>query len=210
MTTLTPVSDECVVVHGATWATYEAVLAARGESRRPRLAYREGVLELMSPGSAHEWFARLSSHLVAALVDAWGLDMADLGSTTYKDEAWAKGFEADATFYVRTAAAIRGPGDIDVRRDPPPDILVEVDITRSSIDKLSIYAQFGVAEVWRHDGRRATILVRNGEGYAQRAVSEILPPLTAGVLTDLLAAGRQLPLPQWLAQIREWAGGAQT
>lgn len=38
--------------------------------------------------------------------------------------------------------------------DPPPDLVLEIDITSSSLDKRPIYAAFGVSELWRYDGRQ--------------------------------------------------------
>lgn len=205
MSTVTVPHDDCVVMDGVSWATYEGLLADRQERRRPRMAYDRGVLELMSPGVRHDSLARLVTLLVAAVVEVWDLDMVDVGSTTFKDEEWAKGFEADACFFVRTAAAIRDKDDLDVRADPPPDIVFEVDITSSSLDKLPIYHRFGVAEVWRHDGRRVTVLARTDDGYAPHDDSVVLPGLTAHDLTRLLNAGRRQRLGEWLAQVRAWA-----
>lgn len=214
MSTIIAPADQCVVMDNVSWATYEGLVAARDEGRRPRLAYDRGVLEIMSPGPRHDSLARLASHLVVALIEAWELDVTDLGSTTFKDEEWEKGFEGDACFYVRHAAGVRGKDHLDVRADPPPDVVFEVDITSSSLNKLPIYARFGVREVWRHDGERATILVlddmRAEAGYSARSSSVVLPGLTDDALTRLLGSGRRLPLRDWLAEIRTWARSVHT
>ena len=205
MTTATLPAEERVVLRHVRWETYEALLDDHSDQRSPRFTYDRGVLEIMSPGSRHEGLADLVRHLAAAVAEARGLDMTGLGSTTFKDPAWEKGFEPDACFYFRDAALIRGKPHVDPRVDPPPEIVFEVDITRSSIDKLGLYAAFGVPEVWRHDGTAAAILVLEGDRYRQTDRSVALPGLDAATLTRLLDDGLSDPLPRWLAQVRDWA-----
>jgi Uma2 family endonuclease len=62
-------------------------------------------------------------------------------------EDLACGFEPDACFYLDHADAIAPDRPLDLAVDPPPDLVVEVDITRSSLDKFPIYAALGVPEV---------------------------------------------------------------
>ncbi len=147
--------EERVVLRQVRWDTYERLLADHADARAPRFTYDRGTLEIARPGSRHESLAILVSYLVAAVAEARDLDATSLGSTTFKDPGWERGFEPDACFYLRDAATVRGLERIDPRVDPPPEIVFEVDITRSSIDKLALYAQFGVAEVWapRRRGR---------------------------------------------------------
>jgi Uma2 family endonuclease len=200
--------EERVVLRQVRWDTYERLLADHADARAPRFTYDRGTLEIMSPGSRHESFADLVRHLVAAVAEARGLDVTGLGSTTFRDPGWERGFEPDACFYLRDAATVRGLEHIDPRVDPPPEIVFEVDITRSSIDKLALYAQFGVAEVWRHDGEAAAILVLDVErhgGYERTDASRALRGLDAVTLTRLLADGLRTPLPRWLSQVRDWA-----
>lgn len=106
---------------------------------------------------------------------------------------------------VDERATIRGVDRIDTNIHPAPEVVFEVDISRSSIDKLGLYARFGVAEVWRHDGQKASILVLDGETYRRTDLSVAVPGLDAATLTGLLADGRSLPLPQWLRRVRDWA-----
>jgi len=109
-------------------------------------------------------------------------------------------------FYLHHAATVRGLRRIVPRVDPAPAIVFEVDITSSSIDELALYAQFGVAEVWRHDGTAATILLPDADGYRQSDLSAAVPGLDAATLTRFLADGLTSPLPRWAGQVRAWAG----
>ena len=101
----------------------------------------------------------------------------ELGSTTFNREDLERGFEPDASFYIRNEALIRGKRRIDLNVDPPPDLVIEVDITSPSLDKFPIYARPGVPEVWRYDGERLTIYELRSEEFVEVAVSKILPCL---------------------------------
>lgn len=209
MTTSAP-PEERVVLRHVRWDTYERLLADHADARSPRFTYDRGVLEIMSPGSRHESLADLIRAMMVAIADARGIDMTGLGSTTFRDAGWDRGFEPDACFYLRNAASVRGLERLDPRVDPAPEVVFEVDITRSSIDKLALYAQFGVAEVWRHDGAAATIFVLVDGDYQRTDRSRAVPGLDAAALTQLLSDGLVTSLPGWLEQVREWARSAQT
>lgn len=103
-----------------------------------------------------------------------------------------------------------GSGPVDLDRDPPPDVVVEIDISRDSIGRPGIFRQFGVAEVWCHDGERASFLVLAAEGYQPSATSRCFPLLSADRLTELLAERAASTLPTWLRAVRAWASQART
>ena len=138
--------------------------------------------------------------LVNELCQARRLDLVGLGSLTVKDPSWKKGFEPDACFWLGEAAATlrAGPPEYDARRAAPPDLIAEVDISRSSIAKDRIFATFGVREVWRHDGERLDVRRLEGDGYRSIPESVALPGLTAERLTALLDEGLRSPRPEWL------------
>ena len=89
--------------------------------------------------------------------------------------------------------------------DPPPDLVLEVDITHSSLDKLSIFAVVGVPEVWRYDGERVRMLALAGDSYVEREQSLAFPALQSAHLVELLAASQQMPRTAWLRHVRAWA-----
>src|SRR5215510_6549760 len=75
--------------------------------------------------------------------------------------------------------------------DPPPDLIIEVDVTSWSVDRFPIFAAFGAREVWRYDGTRVNIFRLDGGGYVEAESSGILPPLTGHKPRDSLRkAGR--------------------
>jgi hypothetical protein len=133
------------------------------------------------------------------------LDMAGPGSTTVEDEGWERGVGPDACSSLRNAERVRGPRRIVPRVDPAPEIVFEAGISRSSIDGVALYAQFGVAGVWRHDGTSAEIHVLGDGAYRRTDAGAAVAGPDAATLTRLLADGLTTPLPRRLRQVREWA-----
>src|SRR5712664_985515 len=149
------------------WEEYEQLLADLGDSPWTRVTYDNGRLEVMSPSSKHENFAQLITALALILAEEANVVFESLGSTTYKQEWLARGVEPDACYYIQNASAIIGKERIDLKTDPPPDIVVEIHVSYQSIRKLAIYAGMGVPEVWRYDGKRAQFYQLTGDDYRE-------------------------------------------
>ena len=198
-------AEQRVVLHNVSWETYERLLAEHGDSSAPRFVYDRGELEVMSPNPEHERTNRRIAQLVLAIADEVGVAAEDLGSTTFRREDLERGFEPDSCFYMSNEEAIRGKSRIDLTVDPPPDLVIEVDITSPSLDKLPIYARLGVPEVWRYDGRKVSILILDGEGYAESARSATLVPLTSEILSRFVEESKTLERRAWMRKVREWA-----
>ena len=197
-------AEHRVILHNTSWETYQRLRKERGESRVPRFAYARGELEIMSPSTEHESIAYFIGLLVATFAGETGVDLYGAGSTTFDREDLERGFEPDACFYIRNAEVVRGKPRIDPRLDPPPDLIMEVDITSPSLDKFPIYARIGVSEIWRHDGERLAIFELNGEEYTRIAESKVLPPLTSETLTRFIEESSSLDIVTWMSRVREW------
>ena len=131
----------------------------------------------------------------------------DLGSTTFRREDLERGFEPDSCFYIQNEEQVRGKDRIDLAVDPPPDLVIEIDIISPSFSKLPIYAQIGVPEVWRYDGTRAAIFLLEEGEYVEAGESVALPSLTSDVLTHFVEESTSLGSTDWLRRVREWARG---
>lgn len=149
MATLIRPTAQSVLLEGVSWVTYECLLADFGDSHAARVAYDRGMLEIMSPSYAHEQLNTLVAMLVSLIATEMDSDFENAGSTTFKRADVERGFEPDSCFYLQHVAAIRGKRTIHLNTDPPPDLVVEIDLTHPSLDKLPIYATLGVPEVWR-------------------------------------------------------------
>lgn len=197
-------SDSMLIQHHISWGEYEELLAAVGESSRLRISYDEGTLQVMSPSSKHEHHAILIERLVDRLSIRQRIKVLSFGSTTIRKRSEQKGAEPDACFYVQTAEAVGTKDIIDFDTDPPPDIVVEIDLHHESISKFPIYAAFGVPELWRYDGDTLTIYqLREGQ-YVASDASQSLPLLTGPVLTEFLARSPKEDQYDILLAFEEW------
>src|SRR5204862_3490478 len=136
-------------------------------------------LEIMVVYVGHEDPNRTLAAIVEIVVKETRRQFRRTGSTTFKREELGKGFEPDSSFYFRNAAAVRGKHIIDLHVDPPPELVIEVDITRSSLKRFPIFAAIGVAEVWRYDGECVRFYGLEGSEYQPIEASIVLPPMTA-------------------------------
>lgn len=167
-------SEQRVILDNISWATYLRILEEAGNCRG-RICYDRGVLEIMSPSRLHEKIKSLILQMIRIFALELNIEIDSAGSTTLKRERLERGFEADETFWIAHADAVRGRKDVDLDVDPPPDLVVEVDISRSSMGKLGLFAAFGVPEVWRYDGNDLRISILRGEGYTEVKESSALP-----------------------------------
>ena len=194
-----------VVLPNVSWETYERLLTDLSDCSVPHLTYDQGRLEIMGPTAKHEKVNRNIERLVSIAALEMNIEVASLGSTTFKREDIARGFEPDSCFYVQNEAAIRGKEELDLLVDPPPDIVFEVDITSSSINKRSLFAEFAVPEIWCYDDESIEILNLVSGAYVKIESSSVLPFLTAKVLTDFIAESLTLSGLEWMKKVRDWA-----
>jgi len=196
-------SEQRVVLRNVGWDTYESLLRDLEDSSAPRLTYDRGTLEIMRP--VHERHKRALEAMLDAVVAEWGIPMESLGSATFRREELARGFEPDSCFYFENAERVRGRDRLDLTVDPAPDLIVEIDMTHSSVDKFAIFQEIGVAEVWRYDGIRLSIRVLESGRYYERDVSKVLPRLSRAAIEALMAERSDMIQSEWLQRIRLWA-----
>lgn len=196
--------EQKVILQGVRWETYERLLAEHQETSGTRFTYDGGILEILVPSARHEKSNRLLASLVEVLAEEMALNIESLGSITLKRPDLLKGFEPDSCFYIQHADAMRDHEEIDFTIDPPPDLVIEIDITSPSLHKFPLYAAVGVPEVWRYDGTHVTMYRSAGEGYVEVTHSIVLPPLTSAPATRFLEERKQVPSILWLRTVRAW------
>src|SRR5438034_11138652 len=133
-------SADRVIIRDIRWETYESLLKDLENRSAPRLAYDRGVLEIMSPHFGHEEVNRALASIVEIVLEEMGVDFRNAGSTTFKREDQERGFEPDSSFYIAHVDQVRGKRKLDMDLDPPPDLLIEVDLTSNSLNKFPLYA----------------------------------------------------------------------
>lgn len=197
--------DHTFVLTGVSWKTYESLMEDHLSSSAPRFTYDRGTLEIMSPSPEHEYANRRLAQLVLAICEVRDMDAEDFGSTTYRREDLERGFEPDSCFYIENERLVRNKPRFDLAVDPPPDLVIEIDVTSFSIDRLPLYADIGVPEVWRYVAGKVEILLLDGDSYRKSETSKSLAGIKATDITDLVAKSRTLRRTEWLKLVREAA-----
>lgn len=193
------------VFFDVSWETYQDLLEFYPTRHNPKLFYNQGVLELM-PLPKHDFPVRLLDSIFYSLADHLKLDYVNFGSSTYHLEIFGRGFEPDSSYYINEKAELmRGKERFDLRVDPPPDLVFEVDVTSSSTNKFVMFAEFGIAEVWIYDKNQLKILQLKNDEYIESVESYFLPKVTGEILTNFINESRNLPRPEWREKMRGWA-----
>ena len=201
------VADDCVLLPHVSWETYEKLLSDDEGRRVPRLTYDQGVLELVTPSMPHEEDARTITRIVDLVAANLRIPIRSVGSTTFRRKDLERGFEPDASFYIQNEERIRGQQVVDLSVDPPPDIVLEMEVSRSAIDKLGLFASMGISEVWRCAGQRVFVFIldRERDSYRESTHSLALSVLSSDVLTSFLAESRTTLSPDWFQAVSDWA-----
>ena len=197
-------ADSFLIRENVSWKEYEDLLEQVGEATWLRIAYDDGTLEIMTVGPKHEKFATLIEGLVGVIRLRLRMNIVFFGSSTMRKEKKRKGIEPDACFYVQTAEALGNRMDLDFEKDPPPDVAVEVDVTRHSISKFGIYAGLGVPEVWIYDGKELKIHLLEQDEYLPAIESQALPILSGPILSKFLSQLREEGELQAILAFDDW------
>ena len=181
-----------LALQGVRWEVYQE-LRNLPENDHVRMTFDEGVLEMMSPSALHEQWSDLIGRLIGVWTLELSIDMMSCGSMTVSREDLQKGFEPDKCYYVQHESQMRhkfardARAELDFRVDPPPDLAIEVDVSRSSLGKQQLYAAFGVPEVWRYDGQRLEVVALGPERrYLPSAKSFCFPGIPLDEITRVL------------------------
>ena len=197
-------ADSTLLLRGVSWDDYEELLDTLGESRGLRIWYDTGRLQIMTLSPEHENYKGLISDMVRAASLRLRIKLLSFGSATMKKVVIHKGVEPDTCFYVQSASLIGNRVDIDFAKDPPPDVVVEVDLHHDSFSKFPIYEAFGVAEIWRYDGQSLQIYHLEAGGYVMEPASQALPMFTADILSEFLARSKREGQYETLLAFEEW------
>jgi Uma2 family endonuclease len=192
-----------IVLSGIAWRTYEALLADLSDGR-VRLTYDRGSLEIMAPTFNHERSKRKIGRVVETLAEEINQPIVSGGSTTFRREDLARGLEPDDCFYLANVPAILGKLEIDLRVDPPPDLALEIEVSRSVLDRLGIYAALGVPELWCYDGHHLKVFVLRAGAYVPSAVSPAFPMVDMGRLEVFLSESIGLDDGGLVKAFRAW------
>ncbi len=185
------------------WKTYERLLGSLGD-RPVRVTYDRGKLEVMTLSLGHKSCGEILGQMVAVVSDECDIPRLSGGSTTLKCEDVDCGLEPDKCYYLDNEPLVREKDHIDLTIDPPPDLAIEIDVTRSSINRLVIYAALKVPEVWVFDGAHLKVLRLVRGKYKAVSRSRCFPFLPIKVVEDFLNQRHQMSENELLRRFRHW------
>lgn len=188
--------EERFTTSEVSWQQYEALLAKLGDNSHYRVAYLDGVLEIVSPSFRHEKLKKRLATLVEFYLQRKRIKHTPMGSPTVRKRLKRAGAEPDECYCIGEEKSI-------------PDLAIEVIITSGSIDKLETYQRLEVTEVWMWKVNRITLYrlreetpTRNAHasqteflethGYEQIASSELLPELNIPLLEQCALISDQI------------------
>ncbi len=196
--------NQKLILQGVGWDFYERLLEEYADSNGFHFAYDDGFLEVEVPLAKHERPNRILQDLVATICVEKEISVRNFGSTTFRKVLKAKGCEPDTAFYIQSEMQIRGLDEIDLSKNPPPDLAIEIDVTSPSLNKLPIYSALGVPEVWLYKGEKVIFYKLFGGFYEETTNSVALPMLDSQTATDFLQKGLTEDFAKWIREIREW------
>jgi Uma2 family endonuclease len=196
------VGERRVVFKNITWQGYQQLLDILGESRAAKITFDCGILEITMPLEEHEFSGRLIERMIIILVVELGLNVKTMGSTTLDRSDLDRGAEPDNAYYIQNQPRVSGR-KVDLATDPPPDLVVEVDITHTDINKPALYASMGVPEFWRYDGRDWRIYQLQGTEYLEVSNSPTFPIVSKEKLYEFLAVA-QIDEVEAEVNLRAW------
>jgi Uma2 family endonuclease len=174
-------AEQRMAIHGVAWKDY-VILREALDTPGLRMTYCEGVLELMSPSLGHE----VDKTSIARLVEQYALlrrlRLNGYGRATFRREAKQRGAEPDECYCLGRA----------LREGEFPDIVFEVIHTAPILDKLHVYAGFGVSEVWLFRGGGFELYRLAGDRYERVERSGFLPELDFALIARLAVYEDQL------------------
>ncbi|MGC1305681.1 MAG: Uma2 family endonuclease [Phormidesmis sp.] len=196
-----------VAIHHLTWQQYQQILTALPQTRAAYLTYSLGTLEISMPLEDHEQASELIGLFIRILVFELGLKMKSMRSTTLDREDLSRGAEPDNAYYIQNQPSVAGR-KVNLQDDPPPDLVVEVDITHTDIDKNQLYSTMGVPELWRFNGHEWRVYQLRGNSYTEVNHSPTFPIVKKTDLYNFLDQAKQDEIAAE-AQFRSWVKQAR-
>jgi Uma2 family endonuclease len=204
MVTTTKFAETRDVLQNISWQTFKAMLADMGSERNKKLAYDNGILEIMTPQMPHENSNRLIEGFVVVLCEEFGLEVKSTGSLTMTRDDLEQGAEPDSSYYIQNESLVRNQENIDLNTDPPPDLVLEVEYSRSKINKLMLYAAMGVPEFWRYNGTALRIYTLNNGQYSQSDRSPTFAPVLVTEIPRFIEESQKIGQIAATRAFRSW------
>ncbi len=188
----------------ASWQEYQTLCKQRGDNSIPRLKYRAGEVLLMSPLPKHGRDAHLIASIITILLDHQAQEYDALTPVTMQlpEES---GIEPDYCFYIDHWPTVSGKERIDWHNDPPPDLVLEIDVT--SYSDVQDYLPYAIPEVWLLRQQQLVIYQLQGKAYITQIQSQYFPEMNLSeIMTRCLAAAYERNTSAAIRELKQSIG----
>jgi len=201
-----------LVLEEVDWQAYQQIGEALRDRSNLRLTFDRGTLEIMTTSHEHERLKARIGRFLQVLAEEWDLEIAPGGSMTFQRQDMERGLEPDECFWIAHEARMRSRREWDPQLDPPPDLVLEIEVSRAVVDRLELYAALGVPEVWRVSSSSLQVLRLRGGAYSPETASPTFPGIPVEEIPRLFLAneteGFLALVRAFRAWVREQRGGS--
>jgi Uma2 family endonuclease len=203
------IGEQRIALREVSWDLYDLLSDAIDKRQHVYLAYDGRDLEIMTKGRIHEGRRELLSWFVRYVTSELRIRCRGLGETTWKRPVIRRGLEADFCYYLTPeklaadAASLARKSD-DIADDPNPDMAIEIDLSRSRIDRPGIYAALKVGELWRFEEESLVIEHLQPDGNYIPSESSRFLPVRAEEVYRWVAVEDSSDELAWEQRLREW------
>ncbi len=205
-------NEQRVLLEKVSWQKFETLLLETGRDRTARFSYDHGRLEMMTPVDEHERCNKLIESLILVLADELQIKIDGFKSALLKQAAILRATEPDACYYIQHEPKPTHEREIDLEQSPPPDLVLEISLSKSSLNKLPIYADMGIPEVWHYLSKpgdqffNGTLLIyhRDRGEYVEADHSLAFPFLPTSQVIEFIGNSDAMGLMSALRALRSW------
>jgi Uma2 family endonuclease len=127
------------------WQLYRTLADQIGDLNVPRIKYRPGEILLMTPSPEHGRDADITADVAKELLVSFDHEYTAFTPISLELPEHS-GIEPDYCFYIDNWEAVSGKKRINWEQDPPPDLVIEIDVT--SYTSVDDYLPYQVPEIW--------------------------------------------------------------
>ncbi len=199
------VGDQRVLLYEIGWQDYVAIGEILRDRPGLRLTYDDGKLEIMTLSPEHDRYKYWLGRLLDILAEECSVRIAPFGSMTFQRKDLAKGFEPDDCYWIANEPHMRAKLTWDPAVDPPPDLIQEIEMSRSAGSRMPIFAALRVPEVWRFDGVSIRVFILQTDGsYLRVERSPTFPKIPLQEIVRFLAPDETKDYLTILREFRAW------
>jgi Uma2 family endonuclease len=200
-----PKGEQQFVLWNIPWENYVKIGELLADRPALRLTYDRGTLELMTTCPRRERYKHWLGRFLETIGEELNRPIAPGGSMTFQREDLNRGFELDGCFWVANELAMRAKLTWEPGKDPPPDVGLEIKVSRSAVNRMAIFAAFRIPEIWCYDGEELRINLLQADGtYLLSERSLAFPSIPVKELARFFPPAGNTDYLSAVAAVRAW------